>query len=128
MHFPTQTQQINADHEVGVQWLRSASKGRFDRALKVPERAARGLPHVASVGADEFLEAVLEGHEPGDRPILVGDQGEVVLLGLHLAHQPVHRFALRDEPHGTHALGDGTITVALAFRTHEVLGDGEAEP
>ncbi|KAB0575094.1 TonB-dependent receptor [Ideonella dechloratans] len=24
------TQQINADHEVGVQWLRSASKGRFD--------------------------------------------------------------------------------------------------
>jgi site-specific DNA-methyltransferase (adenine-specific) len=37
-----------------------ASKGRFDRAVDRAERAARGLPHVATTTADEFMEATLD--------------------------------------------------------------------
>jgi site-specific DNA-methyltransferase (adenine-specific) len=37
-----------------------ASKGRFDRALDVRERRARGLPHEASITKDEFLEATTD--------------------------------------------------------------------
>ena len=37
-----------------------ASKGRFDRAVARPERARRGLPHVATTTADEFMEATLD--------------------------------------------------------------------
>lgn len=37
-----------------------ASKGRFDRALSATERAARGLPHRATIGGDEFLAATLD--------------------------------------------------------------------
>ncbi|HET8620333.1 MAG TPA: site-specific DNA-methyltransferase [Acidimicrobiales bacterium] len=37
-----------------------ASKGRFDRAVDRAERAAQGLPHVATTTADEFMEATLD--------------------------------------------------------------------
>jgi len=37
-----------------------ASKGRFDRALPVKERAAQGLPHVSSVATDDFLNLTLD--------------------------------------------------------------------
>lgn len=37
-----------------------ASKGRFDRALSPSERAARGLPSVATITRDEFLEATTD--------------------------------------------------------------------
>src|SRR5690606_33514095 len=36
------------------------SKGRFDRAVSRGERARRGLPHVATTTADEFMEATLD--------------------------------------------------------------------
>jgi site-specific DNA-methyltransferase (adenine-specific) len=37
-----------------------ASKGRFDRAIDRSQRAATGLPHVATASADEFMEATLD--------------------------------------------------------------------
>ena len=37
-----------------------ASKGRFDRALSVRERAARGLPHRTTIGTDDFLALTLD--------------------------------------------------------------------
>ncbi|MBA2608972.1 MAG: site-specific DNA-methyltransferase [Actinobacteria bacterium] len=37
-----------------------ASKGRFDRALTVNQRAAAGLPHVNSVGVDDFMNLTLD--------------------------------------------------------------------
>ncbi|HEX6419711.1 MAG TPA: site-specific DNA-methyltransferase [Acidimicrobiales bacterium] len=37
-----------------------ASKGRFDRALTRAERQRRGLPHVPTATADEFMEATLD--------------------------------------------------------------------
>ncbi len=37
-----------------------ASKGRFDRALTVKQRAARGLPHQNTVGVDDFMNLTLD--------------------------------------------------------------------
>ena len=37
-----------------------ASKGRFDRAVPMDERAASGLPHEATLTNDEFMEATLD--------------------------------------------------------------------
>ena len=37
-----------------------ASKGRFDRARSAKDRAAAGLPHAATIGADEFMAATLD--------------------------------------------------------------------
>lgn len=37
-----------------------ASKGRFDRALKVAERRRRGLPHVDEQAADDFMASTLD--------------------------------------------------------------------
>jgi DNA modification methylase len=37
-----------------------ASKGRFDRAVKGPERAALGLPSEPTTTADEFMDATLD--------------------------------------------------------------------
>jgi len=37
-----------------------ASKGRFDRALSVKERAARGLPHENTVKTDDFMALTLD--------------------------------------------------------------------
>src|SRR3954470_7959086 len=50
-----------------------ASKGRFDRALSAKERAKRGLPHVATSGSDEFMEATTDVWEiPSERASRVG--------------------------------------------------------
>ncbi len=37
-----------------------ASKGRFDRAVGVAQRRARGLPHRSSIGTDEFVDSTLD--------------------------------------------------------------------
>jgi len=37
-----------------------ASKGRFDRARSVDQRAAEGLPHQPTVTSDEFMDATLD--------------------------------------------------------------------
>ncbi|MGH8925246.1 MAG: DNA-methyltransferase [Acidimicrobiia bacterium] len=37
-----------------------ASKGRFDRAISRSERERRGLPHLATISAEEFMQATLD--------------------------------------------------------------------
>lgn len=37
-----------------------ASKGRFDRAVKRPDRERRGLPHEATIDTDDFLGATID--------------------------------------------------------------------
>ena len=50
-----------------------ASKGRFDRALTPKERAKQGLPHLATAGADEFMESTTDVWEiPTERASRVG--------------------------------------------------------
>ncbi|HEY6628828.1 MAG TPA: site-specific DNA-methyltransferase [Acidimicrobiia bacterium] len=50
-----------------------ASKGRFDRAIKRAKREALGLPNVATIETEEFLEATLDVWEiPSERASRVG--------------------------------------------------------
>ena len=37
-----------------------ASKGRFDRAVKRPDRERKGLPHEATIDTDEFLSSTID--------------------------------------------------------------------
>ncbi len=37
-----------------------ASKGRFDRAIKRPDREKQGLPHVATIDTEEFLTSTID--------------------------------------------------------------------
>ena len=57
--------------------------------------------------ADDLLDDVLDGDQPGGAAVLVDDDREVVLVALHLAQQVVDRLALGHEVHGPHHLGDG---------------------
>jgi DNA modification methylase len=50
-----------------------AGKGRFDRAVSQKDRAAQGLPHVATINADEFMEGTLDVWQiPPERATVVG--------------------------------------------------------
>ena len=55
------------------------------------------------------------------RAVLVGDEGDVELLGLHLAHQPIDRLVLRHETRRAHELGDRLSAVAAALGAHQIL-------
>ena len=93
-----------------------------DRVVAVGQALDLGVFLVVLVDdlADQLLEAVLERDQPGDRAVLVGDEREVELLGLHLAHQPVDRLVLGDEPCRTDELGDRVV--ALARRARRASG------
>ena len=47
--------------------------------------------------ADQLLDQVLQGHQPGRAPVLVDDDGLVELLVLHLAHELRDPLGLRHE-------------------------------
>lgn len=50
-----------------------ASKGRFDRALSRSERERRGLPHLSTISAEEFMQATLDLWEiPSESATRVG--------------------------------------------------------
>jgi DNA modification methylase len=91
-----------------------ASKGRFDRALPAKERAKRGLPHVSSAGADEFMEATTDVWEiPSERASRVGHPAPFpVELPERLIHQHTYVGDLVLDPF----MGAGTTAVA-AVRT-----------
>ena len=77
--------------------------------------------------ADQLLEAVLERDQPGDVAVLVGDDREVELAGLHLAHQPADRLVLGDEPHRAHEIEHRQVAAVLALGPDQVLRVGEAD-
>ena len=80
-------------------------RAAVDEVVAVGEALDLGVLLVVLVDdlADQLLEAVLQGDQPGERAVLVGDEREVELLGLHLAHQPAHRLVLGHELHRAHA-------------------------
>ena len=69
-----------------------------DPELAAAERHDQGLVDVELVDdlADELLDQVLEGHDAGGAAVLVDDDGEVELAGLHLAHEGGDPFGLGD--------------------------------
>ena len=99
-----------------------------DEVLAGREAHDVGLFRVVLVDdlADELLEAILECHETGDRAVLVGDEREVELAGLHLAHQLAHGLVLGDEAHPAHELLHRLVAVAGALGADQVLRVGDA--
>ena len=77
--------------------------------------------------ADQLLEAVLQRDQAGDAAVLVGDDREVELAGLHLAHQPGDRLVLGDEAHRAGEVERRRVAAALALGADQVLGVGEPD-
>lgn len=102
-----------------------ASKGRFDRALTAKERAKRGLPHVSTAGADEFMEATTDVWEiPSERASRVGHPAPFpVELPERLIHQHTYVGDLVLDPF----MGAGTTAVA-AVRTGRHFAGYDTDP
>ncbi len=77
--------------------------------------------------ADQLLQAVLQGDHAGDVAVLVQDDGQVELLGLHLAHQPVERLVLGHEPDRPGHGGRRFIPPPVPLGPHQILGVTEAD-
>ncbi|MDA8061615.1 MAG: site-specific DNA-methyltransferase, partial [Actinomycetota bacterium] len=91
-----------------------ASKGRFDRALGMDERRARGLPHEASISTDEFLEATLDVWEI--RPESARRVGHPAPFPVELPQRLIELYTFRDDLVLDPFLGSGSTAVA-ALRT-----------
>ena len=103
-----------------------ASKGRFDRAVKRVQREKRGLPHEASIGTDEFLEATLDVWEiPSERATRVGHPAPFpIALPRRLIELYTYQGDLVLDPF----LGSGTTAVAAAESGRHYVGfDTETE-
>ena len=102
-----------------------ASKGRFDRAVDVKERAKRGLPSVSTMSRDEFMEATVDVWEiPPESAARVGHPAPFpIALPERLIHMNTYVGDLVLDPF----MGSGTTAVA-AVRTgrHYVGYDTDA--
>ncbi|HVM53493.1 MAG TPA: site-specific DNA-methyltransferase [Acidimicrobiales bacterium] len=97
-----------------------ASKGRFDRAITRKDRARLGLPHVATVTADEFMEATTDVWEiPSERASRVGHPAPFpVELPERLIHLHTYVGDLVLDPF----MGAGTTAVAAARAGRHYVG------
>lgn len=102
-----------------------ASKGRFDRAIPRSERRRRGLPHEATISADEFMAATLDVWEiPSESATRVGHPAPFpVELPLRLIELYTYRGDLVLDPF----MGSGTTAVAARRSGRQFVGF-EIEP
>ena len=103
-----------------------ASKGRFDRAWSPSQRAEAGLPHVATISRDEFIDATLDVWElPSESATRVGHPAPFpVALPERLIQLHTYAGDLVLDPF----MGSGTTALA-ALRTgrHFVGYDTDAD-
>ena len=71
--------------------------------------------------AHELLDQVLEGHEAGRAAVLVGDDGHVELLVLHLPHELCHPFGLGHEVSLAYQATNLRVAPAVEVGPHQVL-------
>jgi DNA modification methylase len=97
-----------------------ASKGRFDRAIKPKDRAAEGLPHVDSLDADPFMDAMLDLWEmPPESATRVGHPAPFpVSLPQTLIDLYTYKGDLVLDPF----MGSGTTAVAAIRSGRHYLG------
>lgn len=102
-----------------------ASKGRFDRALSPAQRARRGLPSVATINRDEFMDATLDVWEfPAESATRVGHPAPFpVALPERLIQLHTYEGDLVLDPF----VGSGTTAVA-AVRTGRHWVGYDADP
>lgn len=89
-----------------------ASKGRFDRALTVKQRAARGLPHQSTIGADDFMALTLDvWNIPAESATRVGHPAP---FPVELPAQLIRLYTFADDLVLDPFMGSGSTLVAAA--------------
>jgi DNA modification methylase len=89
-----------------------ASKGRFDRALTVKERQARGLPHESTLMSEEFMALTLDVWSiPPESARRVGHPAP---FPVELPEQLIRLYTFRDDLVLDPFMGSGSALVAAA--------------
>ncbi|HJR24945.1 MAG TPA: site-specific DNA-methyltransferase, partial [Acidimicrobiales bacterium] len=97
-----------------------ASKGRFDRAVEQKERAARGLPSVATTTADEFMDATLDVWELA--PESATRVNHPAPFPVELPLRLIDLYTYRDDVVLDPFMGSGTTAVAAVRSRRHYLG------
>lgn len=97
-----------------------ASKGRFDRAIKRPERERRGLPHQATITTEEFLEATIDVWEmPSASATRVGHPAP---FPLDLPRRLIELYTYRGDLVLDPFIGSGTTALAAVQTGRHYVG------
>jgi site-specific DNA-methyltransferase (adenine-specific) len=97
-----------------------ASKGRFDRAVDRPSRAAQGLPHEATTTADEFMDATTDLWELA--PESATRVGHPAPFPVELPQRLIELFTYRGDVVLDPFMGSGTTAVAAVRTDRHFLG------
>lgn len=97
-----------------------ASKGRFDRAIKRPLRAQRGLPHEATIDTDDFLEATIDVWEiPSASATRVGHPAP---FPIDLPRKLIELYTYKNDVVLDPFIGSGTTAVAAIMTGRHYIG------
>jgi DNA modification methylase len=97
-----------------------ASKGRFDRALTVKQRKARGLPHQSTIGADDFMALTLDVWTiPAESATRVGHPAP---FPVELPAQLIRLYTFADDLVLDPFMGSGSSLVAAAHLGRRYVG------
>lgn len=97
-----------------------ASKGRFERALPRPKRAAAGLPHQATTTADEFMDATLDVWELA--PESATRVGHPAPFPIELPQRLIELYTYEGDVVLDPFMGSGTTAVAALRTGRHYLG------
>lgn len=97
-----------------------ASKGRFDRAVPVKKRAAAGLPHVSTIGTDDFMTLTLDVWSiPPESARRVGHPAP---FPVELPEQLIRLYTFEDDLVLDPFMGSGSALVAAARLGRRYVG------
>lgn len=97
-----------------------ASKGRFERARKVEDRAASGLPHQSTVLAEDFMNATLDVWSmPTESARRVGHPAP---FPIELPEQLIRLYTFRNDLVLDPFMGSGTSLVAASRLDRRYVG------
>lgn len=97
-----------------------ASKGRFDRAIKRPDRARRGLPHEATIDTDEFLTGTIDVWEmPTASATRVGHPAP---FPVELPRRLIELYTYKGDLVLDPFIGSGTTAVAAVESSRHYVG------
>ncbi|MDP9071531.1 MAG: site-specific DNA-methyltransferase [Actinomycetota bacterium] len=97
-----------------------ASKGRFDRALSVKQRAAQGLPHETTVKTDDFMAMTLDLWSiPPERARRVGHPAP---FPVELPERLIELYTFKDDLVLDPFMGSGSALVAAARLGRRYIG------
>ncbi len=97
-----------------------AGKGRFDRAVDVKQRARRGMPSIATLSRDEFMEATVDVWEiPPESAARVGHPAPFPIA---LPERLIHMNTYEDDVVLDPFMGSGTAAVAAVRTNRRFVG------